>query len=77
MTNTISIKNTIFPVAGIEGFVEKPDANAATSNLSSVGRYVLTPDKFQTLRFLMPQIGLILVGGMQSGQKVSPTRQGM
>ena len=37
---------------GIEGLVEKPDANAAPSNLASVGRYVLTPDIFETLRGL-------------------------
>lgn len=57
MTNTISIKNTIFPVAGIEGFVEKPDANDAPLNLASIGRYVLTPDIFQTLRCLRAALG--------------------
>ena len=37
---------------GIAGLVEKPDANAAPSNLASIGRYVLTPDIFDTLRGL-------------------------
>ena len=37
---------------GIAGLVEKPDANAAPSNLASIGRYVLTPDIFETLRGL-------------------------
>ena len=36
--------------AGIVGLVEKPDASDAPSNLASIGRYVLTPDIFQTLR---------------------------
>ena len=36
----------------IEGLVEKPDANDAPSNLASIGRYVLTPDIFDTLRGL-------------------------
>ena len=38
--------------AGIVGLVEKPDANDAPSNLASIGRYVLTPDIFETLRGL-------------------------
>ena len=38
--------------AGIAGLVEKPDACDAPSNLASIGRYVLTPDIFQTLRGL-------------------------
>jgi UTP--glucose-1-phosphate uridylyltransferase len=38
--------------AGIAGLVEKPDASDAPSNLASIGRYVLTPDIFQTLRGL-------------------------
>ena len=37
---------------GIEGLIEKPDANDAPSNLASIGRYVLTPDIFETLRGL-------------------------
>ena len=38
--------------AGIVGLVEKPDASDAPSNLASIGRYVLTPDIFDTLRGL-------------------------
>ena len=38
--------------AGIAGLVEKPDAMDAPSNLASIGRYVLTPDIFDTLRGL-------------------------
>jgi len=37
---------------GIAGLVEKPDAKDAPSNLASIGRYVLTPDIFHTLRGL-------------------------
>ena len=35
---------------GITGIVEKPEANNAPSKLASIGRYVLTPDIFDTLR---------------------------
>ena len=38
--------------AGIVGLVEKPDPSAASSNLASLGRYVLSPDIFKTLRGL-------------------------
>ena len=38
--------------SGIAGLVEKPDAKDAPSNLASIGRYVLTPDIFETLRGL-------------------------
>ncbi|MDB2369486.1 UTP--glucose-1-phosphate uridylyltransferase GalU [Planktomarina temperata] len=38
--------------SGIAGLVEKPAANDAPSNLASIGRYVLTPDIFDTLRGL-------------------------
>ena len=38
--------------AGIVGLIEKPDACDAPSNLVSIGRYVLTPDIFETLRGL-------------------------
>ena len=38
--------------AGIAGLVEKPDADHAPSNLASIGRYILTPDIFDTLRGL-------------------------
>lgn len=37
---------------GIVGLVEKPDPGEAPSNLASIGRYVLTPDIFETLRGL-------------------------
>ena len=37
---------------GIAGLVEKPDESDAPSNLVSIGRYVLTPDIFDTLRGL-------------------------
>ena len=42
---------------GIAGFVEKPDADDAPSNLASIGRYVLTPDIFDTLRGLQAGLG--------------------
>lgn len=35
---------------GIGGLIEKPAASEAPSNLASIGRYVLTPDIFETLR---------------------------
>lgn len=38
--------------AGIVGLVEKPEASEAPSNFASIGRYVLTPDIFKTLRSL-------------------------
>lgn len=37
---------------GITGLIEKPDASEAPSNLASIGRYVLTPDIFETLKRL-------------------------
>ena len=37
---------------GVAGLVEKPDNDDAPSNLASIGRYVLTPDIFETLRWL-------------------------
>jgi UTP--glucose-1-phosphate uridylyltransferase len=37
---------------GIVGLVEKPNANEAPSNLASIGRYVLVPEIFDTLRGL-------------------------
>jgi UTP--glucose-1-phosphate uridylyltransferase len=37
---------------GITGIVEKPEANNAPSKLASIGRYVLTPDIFDTLRYI-------------------------
>ena len=38
--------------SGIAGLIEKPNASDAPSNLASIGRYVLTPDIFDTLRGL-------------------------
>ena len=37
---------------GIIGMVEKPKQDEAPSNLASIGRYILTPDIFDTLRTL-------------------------
>ena len=34
---------------GVAGLVEKPDVDNAPSNLASIGRYVLTPDIFESL----------------------------
>ena len=39
------------------GLVEKPKAIDAPSNLASIGRYVLTPDIFETLRGLSTGVG--------------------
>jgi UTP--glucose-1-phosphate uridylyltransferase len=38
--------------SGITGLIEKPEEGRAPSNLASIGRYVLTPDIFETLRGL-------------------------
>jgi UTP--glucose-1-phosphate uridylyltransferase len=43
--------------AGVVGLVEKPTASEAPSNLASIGRYVLTPDFFDTLRGLRAGAG--------------------
>ena len=43
--------------AGVAGLVEKPDAHDAPSNLASIGRYILTPDIFDTLRGLSAGLG--------------------
>ena len=43
--------------SGIAGLVEKPDTQEAPSNLASIGRYVLTPDIFETLRGLSAGLG--------------------
>ena len=37
---------------GVIGMVEKPSQDEAPSDLASIGRYVLTPDIFDTLRTL-------------------------
>ncbi|MGH2760692.1 MAG: UTP--glucose-1-phosphate uridylyltransferase, partial [Actinomycetota bacterium] len=41
----------------IKGFVEKPAAADAPSNLGSIGRYVLTPDVFEALDRTAPGAG--------------------
>jgi UTP--glucose-1-phosphate uridylyltransferase len=41
----------------IKGFVEKPSASDAPSNLGSIGRYVLTPDVFEALDRTPPGAG--------------------
>ena len=41
----------------IVGLVEKPDASEAPSNLASIGRYVLVPEIFDTLRGLSSGLG--------------------
>ena len=46
----VVVPNRVGP--GIAGLVEKPDATDAPSNLASIGRYVLTPDIFDTLHGL-------------------------
>ena len=46
------VKLLITGGAGFVGLVEKPDADDAPSNLASIGRYVLTPVIFDTLRGL-------------------------
>lgn len=38
--------------SSITGLIEKPNPGEAPSNLASIGRYVLTPDIFETLRGL-------------------------
>ena len=43
--------------SGIAGLVEKPVADVVPSNPVSIGRYVLTPDNFDTLRGLMAGAG--------------------
>jgi UTP--glucose-1-phosphate uridylyltransferase len=37
---------------GVIGMVEKPRQDEAPSNLASIGRYILTPDIFDSLRTL-------------------------
>jgi UTP--glucose-1-phosphate uridylyltransferase len=41
----------------MKGFVEKPPASEAPSNLGSIGRYVLTPDVFEALERTAPGAG--------------------
>ena len=33
----------------VEGLVEKPDPSSAPSNIAVVGRYIITPEVFETL----------------------------
>jgi len=51
----ISQYGVVIPSAdggGVLGVVEKPRQDEAPSNLASIGRYILTPDIFDTLRTL-------------------------
>ena len=41
----------------VAGLIEKPDPDAAPSTRASIGRYLLTPDIFETLRVLPPGTG--------------------
>jgi UTP--glucose-1-phosphate uridylyltransferase len=41
----------------MKDFVEKPPVDEATSNLGSIGRYVLTPDVFDALEGAKPGAG--------------------
>jgi len=48
----ISKYGVVVPInngSGIQGLVEKPELSNAPSNFASIGRYVLTPDIFETL----------------------------
>lgn len=46
----------VYPLA-IEGIVEKPKLEEAPSNLSVVGRYILTPDVMEALKTQTPGAG--------------------
>lgn len=48
--------NTAVPLE-LEGIVEKPKAELAPSNLSVVGRYILTPDVMEALKTQQPGAG--------------------
>ena len=41
----------------VVGLIEKPKFDAAPSNLASIGRYILTPDIFEILRYQRPGSG--------------------
>jgi UTP-glucose-1-phosphate uridylyltransferase len=45
----ITLLTKIDGSGSVTGLVEKPDADKASSNLASIGRYVLTPDIFDIL----------------------------
>jgi UTP--glucose-1-phosphate uridylyltransferase len=44
-------------LARVLSIVEKPDPDAAPSNLAAIGRYVLTPEIFGAIRQLEPGVG--------------------
>jgi UTP--glucose-1-phosphate uridylyltransferase len=44
-------------LAKVRAIVEKPEPDAAPSNLAAIGRYVLTPDIFDCLRSIQPGVG--------------------
>lgn len=44
-------------LAKVRAIVEKPEPDAAPSNLAAIGRYVLTPDIFECLRSIEPGVG--------------------
>lgn len=58
--------------ASIAGLIEKPDANDAPSNLASIGRYVLVPEIFETLRGLSAGSG----GEIQLADAINILAQG-
>ena len=41
----------------VSGLIEKPEVSAAPSSLASIGRYLFTPNIFETLRSLSPGAG--------------------
>ena len=41
----------------IENMVEKPDPKDAPSNLAIIGRYILTPDIFEIIKYTKPGLG--------------------
>ena len=47
-------------MGSVVGLVEKPDVSKAPSNLASIGRYLLTPEIFESLRSIKPKKGLEL-----------------
>jgi len=51
----------------LRAWLEKPDADDASSNLASIGRHVLTPDIFDTLRGLKAGLG----GGIQLADAIN------
>ena len=58
----------------IAGFVEKPKASEAPSNLGSIGRYVLTPDVFDALEGAGPGTGgeIQLTDGIATAAQTRP-----